>query len=204
MDDSALEAGTDEAGRGPLFGRVYAGCVLFPHDVASYPGAECIQDSKIVCKSKNATKRALEFIGQHAWTTSVAFAEVDEIEKVNIHNATYSAMQRSIAELALTPDHILVDGPFFPSSPHRVTTVVDGDQTFMSIAAASILAKVARDEYVIALCDKHPNLDAWYEIRSNKGYGTKSHMAGIQRYGVTQWHRRTFHPCKTAKLTAIV
>ena len=201
MDDSAIEAGVDEAGRGPLFGRVYAGCVMFLDDAASLPGAECIQDSKIVCKSKRATEKALEFIKQHALTTSVAFAEVDEIDQFNIHNATYRAMSRAIADLALTPDHVLVDGPYYPPTcSHRVTTVVDGDQTFMSIAAASILAKVARDAYVLALCDQHPDLDAWYNIRSNKGYGTKAHMSGIEKHGITQWHRRTFHPCKTTKV----
>ena len=199
MDDGVLEAGVDEAGRGPLFGRVYAGCVLFPDDVATYPGAEAIQDSKIVCKSPKATERALDFIKRHAWTTSVAYAEVDEIDQYNIHNATYRAMSRAIADLALTPDHILVDGPYYPPSMHRVTTVVDGDQTFMSIAAASILAKVARDAYIVSLCDQHPDLDAWYDLRRNKGYGTKPHMDGIQTHGITQWHRRSFHPCKTTK-----
>lgn len=200
MDDGVIEAGVDESGRGPLFGRVYAGCVLFLDDVASLPGADSIQDSKIICKSKKATQRALDFIKQHALTTSVAFAEVDEIDQFNIHNATYRAMARAIADLAITPDHILVDGPYYPASSHRVTTVVDGDQKFMSIAAASILAKVARDAYVASLCDQHPNLDAWYDIRRNKGYGTKAHMNGIAQHGITQWHRRSFHPCKTTKV----
>jgi len=200
MDDSVIEAGVDESGRGPLFGRVYAGCVVFLDDVASLPGAECIQDSKVVCKSKKATERALAFINQHALTTSVAFAEVDEIDEANIHNATYRAMARAIADVAIAPDHILVDGPYYPASSHRVTTVVDGDQKFMSIAAASILAKVARDAYITSLCDQHPTLDEWYDIRSNKGYGTKAHMSGIAKHGITQWHRRSFHPCKSTKV----
>ncbi len=204
MDDSVLEAGVDEAGRGPLFGRVYAGCVLFPDDVASLPDAESIQDSKVVCKSQAATAKALAFIHRHAWTTSVAFADVDEIDECNIHNATYLAMSRAISDLALTPDHVLVDGPYYPDSAHRVTTVVDGDQKYMSIAAASILAKVARDAYITALCDEHPNLDAWYALRRNKGYGTKAHVEGIAKYGVTQWHRRSFHPCKAYKVHIIV
>ena len=200
MDHSVLEVGVDEAGRGPLFGRVYAGCVMFPDDVATFPGAESIQDSKVVCKSKKATERALDFIERHAWTTSVAFADVDEIDQCNIHNATYRAMSRAIAGLALTPDHVLVDGPYYPPSSHRVTTVVDGDQTYMSIAAASILAKVARDAYIVGMCEQFPTLDAWYDLRRNKGYGTKSHVEGINKHGVTQWHRRSFHPCKTAKV----
>mgnify|MGYP001361923938 CR=1 FL=1 len=125
---------------------------------------------------------------------------------INIREATLKSMHDSIHQLKIIPDHILVDGnAFYPYQDPRDedsyiehTCVIKGDDTYTSIAAASILAKVARDKYIEEICDKYPILDEYYNISKNKGYGAKVHIEGIKRYGITKFHRRSFGLCKQA------
>jgi ribonuclease HII len=195
-----LEIGVDEAGRGPLFGRVYAAAVIWHPDKKS----PLIKDSKLI-KSAKGMKEAYDYIVTNSVAYCVAYATEEEIDNLNILNATMKAMHRAIAGCYLVPDTILVDGDKFqiytPDEPYsdvpiEQITVVKGDSKFYSIAAASILAKYERDKYVDELCDKYPALDELYDLRSNKGYGTKSHIDGISHHGISQFHRKTFARCK--------
>lgn len=191
------EAGVDEAGRGPLLGRVYAAAVVFPSDIQSREDAEWMQDSKTLTAKQK--EKAVRFIHKHALFYSVSFSEVDEIDRVNILRATHNAMHRCLDDISnqATLEHVLVDGTYFlpyPGVPH--TCVQDGDAKYMSVAAASILAKTARDEYVEALCCEHPDLESKYGILKNKGYGTKRHFQGLAEHGPSPWHRMSFRPCR--------
>ena len=151
---------------------------------------------------------AAEYIKKNAIGWSVAFATEQEIDDINIRNATHKAMHKALSEL-IKPDknyHLLVDGNDFKpytrfdneygivQVPH--TTIEGGDNKYTAIAAASILAKVARDEYIAKLCEDNPTLNERYHILKNKGYGTKSHMNGIIEYGISNYHRRTFGICQ--------
>ena len=211
-----LEIGVDEAGRGPLFGRVYAGAVILPKDDDTFDFSQ-IKDSK-----KFTSKKKLEDVANYIKENAVAWAVSFETEKVidniNILQATQKAMHSAIRECRYMAEkkelnaadyHLLVDGNYFnsfigfdkltnqiTSIPH--TCVKGGDNVYSCIAAASILAKTHRDAYIETMCDEYPWLDELYSIRSNKGYGAKKHMNAIQEHGVSQWHRRSFAPCKTA------
>jgi ribonuclease HII len=202
--NDTMEAGIDEAGRGPLFGRVYtATVILSPEDNNFNYGL--IKDSK---KYTNYNKllEAYEHIKEHALDYSISWVDEREIDSINIRNATYKSMHKAIDKLDIKPDILLVDGnDFIPyikivdeddffSIPHQC--IIKGDNTYPSIAAASILAKVERDKYILEMCKQHPNLINYYKIDKNKGYGSKDHIEGIKRYGITQFHRRTFGICK--------
>jgi len=190
-----LEAGIDEAGRGPLFGRVYAGVCIWNPEIKT----DLIRDSKKLSARKRQI--AYDFIKENAIDYAVGWEDEKTIDKINILQATQSAMHKGIRELLVRPVHLLVDGNFFRAYideegrniPH--TCVERGDSEYISIAAASILAKVEHDKYIEDMCDKYENLDEFYGLRSNKGYGTKKHMDGIKKYGVTEWHRKSFRPC---------
>lgn len=203
-----VEAGIDEAGRGPMFGRVYAAAVVLPsEDENSGFNFALMKDSKKF-SSKKKIKEAYDHIRQYAKAYCVQFAEHDEIDDINIRNATFKAMHAAVKGLSIQPDHLLVDGNDFKPYIYMGedddeyvsianTCVEGGDNTYCSIAAASILAKVDRDQYIDDMCDKYPKLDEYYGLRSNKGYGCKRHMDGIREHGISRWHRRSFGLCKT-------
>ena len=178
-----IEAGCDEAGRGCLGGPVSCDAVILP------PDFECpeLNDSKQLSEKKRAALRP--FIEEHALAWAVVMVEAEEIDRINILQASITGMHRALDALSVTPQHILVDGNRFrqyKTIPH--TTVVKGDATYMSIAAASILAKTHRDELMERLAEDYPQ----YGWAVNKGYPTKAHRLAIAEYGVTPHHRLTF------------
>lgn len=211
-DPLVLELGIDEAGRGPLFGRVYVGVAVLPKN-DTFLHAQ-MKDSKKFHHSAKITAAA-EYIKENAIAWAVAWEDETTIDTINILQATQSAMHRGIAQVLaqlteknLLGNHsnvlLLVDGNYFkpyphPTKPHHYLphqTIEGGDNAYTSIAAASILAKVARDQYIAELCELHPELATNYSIDRNKGYGAKKHLDGIRTHGITPWHRKTFGICK--------
>ncbi len=204
--DNNVEVGIDEAGRGCLFGRLYVGAVVFAKDMDDFfdhgAALATIRDSKTL----TARKRAIlyDYIQEAALDKAVAFAEVDEIDTHNILQADLRCMHRALDALTIPVDRILVDGdhwkPWRGADGRDVEahTIVDGDASYMSIAAAGILAKVARDNWVAEVCATHPEWDERYGLLSNKGYGAPAHMRGIQLHGVTDEHRRSYAPVARA------
>ncbi len=194
---NTLEVGIDEAGRGPLFGRVYVGAVIIPPDETF--NQSFIKDSKKLSERKRLI--AYDFIKENAIDYTSFYYGEKEIDEKNIFNATYEGMHKALDKLLVQPDHILVDGIYFPIYMQNniiipYTCIEKGDNKYLSIAAASIIAKVERDKYIYDLCDNHPELVENYSINQNKGYGTKKHMEGIKLHGITKWHRKTFGICK--------
>ena len=194
LEKDRLEVGMDEAGRGPLFGPVYTAAVIFPQE-EEYLN-EYIMDSKKLTSHRKRLM-AYDYVKENAVAYSIFAVDEKMIDKLNIFHATYWCMHQALDNLPIVPDHIIVDGNMFkPYSkegeyiPH--TCVVKGDDKYASIAAASILAKVERDLYVEKLCDKYPILEERYNMRKNKGYGTKDHMNGIKEHGVTSAHRFSY------------
>ena len=177
-----IVCGIDEAGRGPLIGRVYAAAVIFDDETF----IEGLDDSKKLSEKKR--EELFEEITQKAVSYAVGYAEVEEIEKLNILQATFLAMERAFKGLSQKPDLALVDGNRTPPLPVKVETVVKGDSVSASIAAASILAKVSRDRYMKDIDKKYPQ----YGFASNNGYGTQEHMDALIKYGITPIHRRFF------------
>lgn len=178
-----LECGTDEAGRGCLCGPVTAAAVLLPDDF-HHPD---LNDSKKLTERKREMLRPI--IEKEAISFAVTHVFMDEIESLNILQASITAMQRSILQLQPTPEFILVDGNKFnpiPNIPHEC--IVKGDGKYVNIAAASILAKTYRDEYMLKLHHEYPQYD-WHK---NKGYPTQKHRAAIFEHGVTMYHRMGF------------
>lgn len=199
-----IEAGIDEAGRGPLFGRVYAAVVILPQD-DSFPH-HMMKDSKRFT-SRRKLQEAADVIKNLAIDYAIEYAEATEIDEYNILQATHRAMHRALDKLTLMPEHLLVDGDRFKpywnnqgSEPEIVphACICKGDNTYTSIAAAGILAKVARDDWIDSVCINDPTLDERYGLLSNKGYGTAQHMEGLRTYGPTSEHRMSFAPCSLA------
>lgn len=183
LNPSLIEAGCDEAGRGCLCGPVSCAAVILPADF------QCpeLNDSKQLSEKRRAQLRPIIEAQALAW--AVVMVEAEEIDRINILQASITGMHRALDQLSLRPQHILVDGNKFrqyKDIPH--TTVVKGDATYMSIAAASILAKTHRDELMERLAEEFPD----YGWDVNKGYPTKAHRAAIATYGVTPYHRLTF------------
>jgi ribonuclease HII len=177
-------AGVDEVGRGPLAGPVTAAAVRL--DPARIPDG--LNDSK---KLSHARREALYAALLACADVSVAHADITEIDSLNILGATYLAMQRAIAGLSRPPDHLLIDGNRAPKDlPCRCETLVKGDGRSLSIAAASIAAKVCRDRIMVELAQQYPG----YGWEKNAGYGTAQHLAGLKSHGVTPHHRRSFKP----------
>lgn len=179
-----IEAGCDEAGRGCLAGAVYAASVILPADYKN----ELLNDSKKLTENQRYKLREVIERDALAWAVGVVLPE--EIDKINILNASFLAMHRAIDRLVLHPQHLLIDGNRFnpyPDIPH--TTVVKGDGKYLSIAAASVLAKTYRDDYMNRLHEEYP----MYDWKDNKGYPTKKHRDAIHRYGVTPYHRMSFN-----------
>lgn len=183
LEQGRLEAGCDEAGRGCLAGPVFAAAVILPEDFAN----EMLDDSKKLSERQRDMLRPMIERGALAWAVGVV--EAEEIDRINILNASFLAMHRAVGALSVKPDFLLVDGNRFkpyPGIPH--TCIVKGDGKMMSIAAASILAKTHRDEYMRRIAGEYPQ----YGWDVNKGYPTKSHRDAIARYGVSPYHRRSF------------
>jgi ribonuclease HII len=180
---NCIEAGTDEAGRGCLSGPVVAAAVILPKNF-SHP---LLNDSKQLTQKQRETLRP--YIEQHAVAYGVSYIYENKIDEINILQASILAMHKAIDKLAITPTHIIVDGnKFKPYKNIAYTTIVKGDAKYMSIAAASVLAKTYRDDYMMKLDAEYPN----YFWKKNKGYPTKQHRDAIKKYGVTKYHRTSF------------
>lgn len=183
LDARRTEAGCDEAGRGCLAGAVFAAAVVFP---PGYRNGD-LNDSKQLGEEKRYALR--ETIERDAAAWAIGIVEPEEIDRINILNASFLAMHRAISKLGIRPEHLLVDGNRFnpyPGIPH--TTIVKGDGKYLSIAAASILAKTYRDDYMKRLSLEYPE----YGWDKNKGYPTKTHREAIRLHGITPYHRKTF------------
>ncbi|WP_405371987.1 ribonuclease HII [Phocaeicola sp.] len=184
LHSELIEAGCDEAGRGCLAGAVYAAAVILPHDFHN----ELLNDSKQLSEKQRYALR--EVIEKEAVAWAVGVVTPEEIDKINILNASFLAMHRAIDGLKVRPQHLLIDGNRFnkyQDLPH--TTIVKGDGKYLSIAAASILAKTYRDDYMKELHEAYPQ----YDWKGNKGYPTPKHRAAIAQYGITPYHRKTFN-----------
>ena len=195
--ENTLEVGIDEAGRGPLFGRVYIGAVIIPPDDTFKQSF--IKDSKKLSERKRLM--AYDFIKENAIDYTSFYYDEKKIDEINIFKATYEGMHKALDKLLVTPEHILVDGIYFQIYTKEnqmipYTCVEGGDNKYLSIAAASIIAKVERDKYIYDFCDNNPELEEFYSIRSNKGYGTSKHIEGIKKNGISSWHRKSFGICK--------
>ena len=185
MNPDLLEAGLDEAGRGPLAGPVFAAAVILPEGF-SHPR---LNDSKKM--TGKAREELRPIIEKEAIAWAVEKVSAEEIDRLNILWASVTGMQRAVLRLSVKPDFLLVDGNRFkPLEGYRYATVVHGDATYKSIAAASVLAKTYRDDYMRELAKKYPQ----YGWERNMGYPTPEHIAAIKAFGLTPEHRRSFHP----------
>ena len=182
--EGKIEAGCDEAGRGCLAGSVYAAAVILPEDYQN----DLLNDSKQLTERRRYQLR--EIIERDAVAWAVGIVTPEEIDKINILNASILAMHRALDQLQVRPEAIIVDGNRFKPY-HQVpsTTIVKGDGKYLSIAAASILAKTYRDDYMNRLAEEYPQ----YNWRSNKGYPTKKHREAIRQYGTTPYHRMSYN-----------
>ena len=182
--EGKIEAGCDEAGRGCLAGSVYAAAVILPEGYQN----ELLNDSKQLTEKKRYQLR--EIIEHDAVAWAVGIVTPEEIDKINILNASILAMHRALDQLKVRPEAIIVDGNRFKKYkdlPH--TTIVKGDGKYLSIAAASILAKTYRDDYMNKLAEEYPQ----YDWLSNKGYPTKKHREAIRQFGITPYHRKSYN-----------
>jgi len=204
-DWNKLEIGIDEAGRGPLFGRVYTAAVILPKDETfKY---ELLKDSKKFSSQKKINEVA-DYIKENSTSWSVSYRDETEVDRINIRQSVLCSMHDSIKSLINNIEQeyfLLVDGndfkPYmrymdgsFMQIEHKC--IEGGDNKYCAIAAASILAKTERDKYIGALCEENPELKERYGIHKNKGYGTKEHLVGISNYGISKWHRKTYGACK--------
>ena len=182
-------AGIDEVGRGCLAGPVVSAAVILKK------GSQIknLKDSKKL-NFKERVEISKEIKNKSFF--SFGIASVKEIEKLNILKASLLSMKRAILKLSKKPDLVLVDGIFAPQVQNKCKTIIKGDEKIKCISAASILAKVERDKYIHDLCNENPDLDEKYSISKNKGYGTKEHMDGIMKYGISKFHRKTFGLCR--------
>jgi ribonuclease HII len=199
-----------------MFGRLYTAAVILPKDESFRH--DWMKDSKKI-KSRTKMRELADYIKEHAIAWHIEFAEASLIDEINIRQAVLRSMRESIRQVLQKTSSdgvmLVVDGNDFP--PYMVfddttetlreipsVTVEKGDGTYSFIAAASILAKNAHDEYILDLCEQYPLLKTRYSLHENVGYGTAKHMAGIREHGITQWHRRSFGACKTATLNNII
>lgn len=196
-DSELLEAGVDEVARGCLAGPVYAAAVIWPKEL-EFEETITLRDSKKLSKKKREEMK--DYIEATALDFSVAFETPEVIDKINILNASISAMHKAIDGLNITPESLLIDGnkfkPYVRNGdliPHEC--FVKGDDLYQSISAASILAKVYHDNYITELCEKEPELDI-YDWKKNMCYGTKIHLDAIKNNGISPYHRKTFGICR--------
>ena len=187
-----IEAGCDEAGRGCLAGSVYAAAVILP---PNYQNADLNDSKKLTDKKRKALREQIERDAV-AWAVGVVTPE--EIDQINILNASFLAMHRALDQLKVRPEAVIVDGNRFkPYQDLPYTTIVKGDGKYLAIAAASILAKTYRDDYMDALAEEYPQ----YDWKSNKGYPTKKHRAAIKEFGTTPYHRMSYNLLGTGELS---
>lgn len=207
---NAFEIGIDEAGRGPLFGRVYVAAVILPKGVDEFHH-EWMRDSKQI-KNRRTMQALASYIKEHALFWSIQYAEAEEIDADNILSCTIKKMHDCVKDIlskmgSAANGYLLVDGnyfkPYIQYNPLTETfdsiqheTFEKGDGRFSAIAAASILAKNERDTWMEELCEAHPYLKTLYSLDTNMGYGTKAHMTAIDAHGITKWHRKSFAPCR--------
>lgn len=192
LHKGVVEAGCDEAGRGCLAGAVYAAAVILPPDFKD----ERLNDSKQLTEKQRYALR--EVIEREAVAWAIGIVSPEEIDQINILNASFLAMHRAVDQLKVRPEHLLIDGNRFnpyPDVPH--TTIVKGDGKYLPIAAASILAKTYRDDYMNRLDTEYPA----YDWKHNKGYPTKKHREAIALHGTTPYHRMSFNLTGNTQLT---
>lgn len=218
-----LEIGIDEVGRGPLFGRVYSAAVILPKTPDFK--FELLKDSKKFT-SRKKIKEVSDYIKSNVPNYSIAYEDEKTIDKINIKNACHNAMHKAIRALLSQSESmdtetkadsksdysnyiLLVDGnnfkPFIYFNNTELKqinhiTIEGGDNIYCSIAAASILAKVDHDKYIEELCTEYPKLHEYYDLNNNKGYGTKRHIEGIKKYGISPWHRITYSTCQNSTI----
>tara|TARA_Y100000389_G_scaffold98989_1_gene95670 strand:+ start:2946 stop:3686 length:741 start_codon:yes stop_codon:yes gene_type:complete len=222
-ESQALEIGIDEAGRGPMFGRVYSAAVILPKNENFR--FELLKDSKKFSSNKKIIEVA-DYIKNNALAYSINFSDEKTIDNINIRNATLNTMHKCIENITNNNTeniknnckyskksenfYLLVDGNDFKpytyinkdSTLEQISHILveGGDNKYCSIAAASILAKVERDKYIKTMCNCYSKLDTYYSLESNKGYGTAKHMEGIKKYGISPWHRTSYGCCKHATI----
>jgi ribonuclease HII len=186
MSDALLICGVDEAGRGPLAGPVCAAAVILDpaHPISG------LADSKKL--SERQRDQLTPLIREQALAWAVAYAEVEEIDRLNILQATLLAMKRAVLSLSITPQQVLVDGLYYPQTGIPSTAIVKGDSKVAAISAASILAKTSRDALMLELHEQHPH----YGFAEHKGYPTASHLAALREHGVLAVHRKSFRPVR--------
>jgi len=204
QNKNILEIGIDEAGRGTLIGRVYIAGVILPNNIEELCEEEdiIIKDSKKMSKKKREQTKA--FIEKVAIDYSIVYKDNEYIDKYNIFQSTMRGMHEVVNNIIIKPDKILVDGDHFniyrdnhgELIPHEC--VISGDNTYMSIAAASILAKTYKDKHIEDLVNEFPDLNK-YDLLNNSGYGTLNHIEAIKIYGISSFHRKTFGICKNYK-----
>ena len=195
INEDLIEAGIDEAGRGPLIGRVYAAAVIIDTSKDIHP---LLRDSKkMTRKNRNIVR---EWVEENT-VYGVGYSDEKLIDEINILQATYKAMHNALDKLIMEPEFIIVDGdkfnPYISPSGDFISykTIPKGDSKYASICAASVLAKEYHDEYIRELVDENPELDEKYGLLSNMGYGTQQHMNGIKEYGISKFHRKSFSCC---------
>ena len=183
LQEGRLEAGCDEAGRGCLAGPVFAAAVILPENFEN----ELLNDSKKLTWKQRYSLRPI--IEREALAFAIGIVDNHEIDRINILNASFLAMHRAIDQLKVKPEYLLIDGNRFKAYPHiRHTCIVKGDGRFLSIAAASVLAKTYRDDYLNLIHQEFP-MFGW---KQNKGYPTKLHRMMVQQFGITSYHRKSF------------
>jgi ribonuclease HII len=203
MITNNYEIGVDEAGRGPLIGRVYSSAVYLGNSIP--PKDIIITDSKKMTRIQR--QKAYEWIINNAKDYSIAFSEPNEIDNINILQATRLAMNRALSSIKESnlydANTIVIDGPRwenkfdeFKKYNLQIKSVIGGDSKHLSIAAASIIAKEEHDKYIKELCLQNEDLNDKYDLLNNMGYGTKKHLEGIKKYGISPFHRKSFKPCK--------
>ena len=182
--DGLVEAGCDEAGRGCLAGSVYAAAVILP---PGYDNPDLNDSKKLTAARRNALRRQID---RDALAWAVGIVTPEEIDSINILRASFLAMHRALDQLAVRPQAVIVDGNrFVPYQNLPYATIVKGDGKYQAIAAASILAKTYRDDYMDALAEEYP----FYDWKSNKGYPTKAHREGIRQHGISPYHRKSYN-----------
>ena len=193
QDSNKLEIGVDECARGVLFGRIYSAAVIYPQDTIPKDIEELINDSKKLSAKKRdfIYNNVLKYVKYH-----VSYVENDEIDSEGIQPSNYKAFHEAIKGLNVTPDKILVDGRCFKDFYYNDVKIdheciIKGDTKYLSIALASIIAKVEHDNYIISLVKENPELEK-YDLLNNMGYGTNNHINAIQKYGYTKYHRLSY------------
>lgn len=206
-DPIMIEAGVDEVARGCLLGRVYTCAVIWNKENDEDIEHPIMKDSKQFKREKR--EEMAEYIKNYALDYCVTYNDENKIDEINILNATFDSMHNSLDGLNIDIDNILVDGnrfkPYLSKNGDFVPHICfeKGDTKYYAIAAASILAKVEHDNYIRDLCNKYPILQERYDLLNNMGYATQKHIEGIQKYGISQFHRKTFGICKEQNITEI-